>query len=94
MGILPLTYCYIRSTRSTQKGSLGQVCTCNYRPKKVLPLQVRAPGGSGLRMVCWDTVDTTVWLPGSILKVYVLETGRLNDDITGSIAARNMESHA
>lgn len=60
----------------------------------MLPPQVRAPRGSGLRMVCWDTVDTTVWLPGGILKVYVLETGRLNNDITGSIAARNMESHA
>lgn len=91
MSILPLMFSY---NRSTQKGSLGQVCTCNYKQKQVLPLQVRATGGSGLRMVWWDMVDTTVWLPSGILKLYVLKTGRLNNDITGSIAARNMESHA
>lgn len=44
-------------------------------------------------IICWNVVDTTVWLPSGILKLYVLETERLNNDTTASLAVRNMGNH-
>lgn len=75
-------------------GSSGQVCTCIYQKKRLPPLQVRVTGGPGFMVICWNVVNATVWLPSGTFKLHVLETGRINNDTTASLAARNMKSHA